>query len=64
MQKYIGIICKQDQMEEFTGINNVIYINQCLNRQLLLVHLVAAIKRQRHRGLPNMSITMFEHKNG
>jgi len=28
MQKDVGIMCKQDQMEEFTGINNVIYIDQ------------------------------------
>jgi len=28
MQKDVGIICKQDQMEEFTDINNVIYIDQ------------------------------------
>jgi len=28
MQKDVSIICKQDQMEEFTGINNVIYIDQ------------------------------------
>jgi len=28
MQKDASIICKQDQMEEFTGINSVIYINQ------------------------------------
>jgi len=28
MQKDVGIICKQDQMEEFTCINNVIYTDQ------------------------------------
>ena len=31
MQKDVGIICKQDQMEEFTGINNVVYVDQKTN---------------------------------
>jgi len=28
MQKDVGIICKQDQMKEFTDINNVVYVDQ------------------------------------